>query len=220
MKKALQTIVAFAAGLAVGVWWVRSPADAGGRGEDVASTNHGIDAKTSLRPDKGDPVSLKSEEGTAPAEEEVAAPAPTVEVLVDNSPAPEPEILAAHAARCAKRQAAREAKEKERREFLSTLNLDLLTDEQRKAHELYIKANATRAAVRKEISALRAAGKEVPADLQARLSEAETVLRVDRDAERHALREAAARAAGLEESAVRQLMEDLMSIERTLGAGH
>ena len=120
----------------------------------------------------------------------------------------------------AKRQAAREAKERERNDFLSTLNLDLLTDEQRKAHELYVKANATRAAVRKEISVLRAAGKEVPADLQARLSDAESVLRVNRDTERRALREAAARAAGLEESAVRQLLEDLLSIERTFDAGH
>lgn len=151
--------------------------------------------------------------------EEVAVPPPTVEAVIDNSPAPEPEVLAAHAARQARRRAAREAKERERRDFLSALNPDLLTAEQRKTHALYVEANETRTAVRKEISALRATGKEVPVELQARLADAESVLCADREAELRALREAAARAVGLDEAAVRQLMEDLTSIENAFTFG-
>ena len=127
-------------------------------------------------------------------EEEAAVPPPTVETIADSSPAPEPE-------------------ENERRDFLSSLNLDLLTAEQRKVHALYVEANETRNALRREISALRREDKEVPAELLSRFADAESVLRADREREQTALREAAARAVGLDETAVRRLMEDLESIE-------
>ena len=55
---------------------------------------------------------------------------------------------------------------------------------------------------------------EVSAELQSRLADAESVLRADREREQGALREAAARATGLDEPAVRQLMTDLMSIDK------
>jgi len=54
--------------------------------------------------------------------------------------------------------------------------------------------------------------------LHARLLDAQTVLRTSRDGECGALREAAARAVGLDESAVRQLMEDLATIDGVLSA--
>ena len=148
-------------------------------------------------------------------EQEAAVPPPTVETIVDSSPAPETEVMAAHAARQARRRAAREAKENERQDFLSSLNLDLLTAEQRKVHELYVEANKTRNTLRREISSLRREGKEVPAELQSRLADAESVLRADRETERRILDEAAARAVGLDESAIRKLLEDMQSINQT-----
>ena len=206
MKKVLLPLVAFALGLTTGIWWTKPAA------EVCELTNSAESAEIQNRAD-ADEFSAGEEK------EEVVVPPSTVEVDVDNSPASEPEILAAHAARQARRRAAREAKERERRDFLSALNPDLLTAEQRKTHALYVEANETFTAVRKEISALRAAGKEVPVELQTRLADAESVLCADREAELRALREAAARAVGLDEAAVRQLMEDLTSIENAFTFG-
>ena len=200
MKKAFPVVVAFAVGLATGVWWTKPAAE-------VCESSNAAESEEIRHRADGDESSAGEEKA------EVAVPPPTVEAVVDNSPASEPEILAAHAARQARRRAAREAKERERGDFLSALNPDLLTAEQRKTHALYVEANETCTAVRKEISALRASGKEVPVELQTRLADAESVLRADREAELRALREAAARAAGLDEAALRQLMADLTSIE-------
>jgi len=113
----------------------------------------------------------------------------------------------------ARRQAAREAKLKERKDFLSELNLDLLDDGQRKTHALFLEALQVQESVGKEIADLRAVGREVPPGLQSRLADAQSVLRADCEAERRALREAAARAAGLDEKTVRQLTDDLLSID-------
>ena len=217
MKKAFPIVVSFAVGLAAGVWWTKLVP---GRGEDTASAvpcadveGGRLDAKSSPRQDKGGFVQSECGKDTASTEEEVAAPPPTVEVVVDDSPASEPEMISAHAARQVRRRLAREAKERERHDFLSVLNPDLLTAEQRRTHALYIEANETRTAARKEISSLRAAGKEVPAKLQTQLADAESVLRSDREAEQRLLREAAARAAGLDEPEVRRLLEDLQAID-------
>jgi len=150
------------------------------------------------------------------ASTEDAASTAVVEVMTDNSPAPSPEISAEHAARQARRAAARAAQEETRWDFLSTLNLDLLTDSQRKTHEMFLEAQKVRDEAAAEIRRLRAAGEEVPADLQSRLADAQSVLRADHEAEYRILREAAARAAGLDETAVRQLMEDLRSIDGVL----
>lgn len=200
MKKVLPLFIAFAIGLSAGFWWTKPAAE-------VCELTNSAESEDIQNRADGDESSAGEEK------EEVVVPPSTVEVDVDNSPASEPEILAAHAARQARRRTAREAKERERRDFFSTLNPDLLTAEQRKTHALFVEANETCTAVRKEISALRVASKEVPAELQARLADAESVLCADREAELRALREAAARAAGLDEAAVRQLMEDLTAIE-------
>lgn len=217
MKKVLLPLVAFALGLTTGVWWTKPMAEVGESPNDAES------AEIQNRAGEDETSSDEAEGARQPEvqsqEEEVSVTPATVEVVVDDSPAPEPEVLAAHAARQARRRTAREAKERERRDFFSTLNPDLLTAEQRKTHALFVEANETCTAVRKEISALRVASKEVPAELQARLADAESVLRTDREAERRALREAAARAAGLDEAAVRQLMNDLTSIENAFTFG-
>jgi len=166
------------------------------------------------------PVATQHDTGT-PGDNavETALPRTVVEVVADDSSEPSPEITAAHADRRARRQAAREAKAFERRDFLSSLNLDLLTAEQRERHALYLEAVTTRDTLRKELGAVRSAGREAPPDLQARLSDAESVLRADREAELRALREAAARAAGLGDAAVRQLVEDCASIDGVMGLG-
>ena len=215
MEKALPIVVAFVVGLAVGVWWMRSASKPTGVSADEGQPSRLQASGVDLTRHGGDVVSADERgEGSASQEEETVVPPPTVETIVDNSPPPEPEVLAAHAARQARRRAAREAAENERHDFLSSLNLDLLTAEQRKVHELYVEANKTRNTLRREISALRREGKEVPAELLSRLADAESVLRADREREQGALREAAARATGLDEPAVRQLMTDLMSIDQ------
>ena len=211
MKKAFSLLVAFAVGLAVGVWWPKPVSEVAA--SQNAAESEGVRGRVDADKGSSDEGEESRQSEVQSEDEKVVVPPPTVETIVDSSPAPEPEVLAAHAVRQARRRAAREAKEAERHEFLSALNLDLLTVEQRKTHALYVKANEIRAAARKAISALRAAGKEVPAELQTQLADAESVLRADREAELCALREAAARAAGLDEAAVRQLMSDLSSIE-------
>lgn len=210
--KTLKLLVAALVGLAVGVLWTKSAAKIGespNAVEAAEAQDREVEDDASSG-DAGEPCPPED----PPQEEETAVPPPTVETIADSSPAPEPEVLAAHAARQARRRAAREAAENERRDFLSSLNLDLLTAEQRKVHALYVEANETRNALRREISALRREGKEVSAELQSRLADAESVLRAEREREQGALREAAARATGLDEPAVRQLMTDLMSIDK------
>lgn len=212
MKKALPIVLAFVVGLAVGVLWTKSAAKIGespNAVEAAEAQNREVKDDASSG-DAGEPCPFED----PPPGKEAVVPPPAVETMVDSSPVSEPEVLAAHAARQARRRAAREAAENERRDFLSSLNLNLLTAEQRKVHALYVEANETRNALRKEISALRREGKAVPTELQSRLSDAESVLRADREREQGALREAAARATGLDEQAVRQLMTDLMSIDK------
>ena len=214
MKKALPVVLAFAVGLAVGVLWTKSAAKSpSGSVEGGKSTRQQASGMDSTRRGKDVVSADERGESSAPTDEEAAVPPPTVETIVDSSTAPEPEVLAAHAVRQARRRAAHEAAENERHDFLSSLNLDLLTAEQRKVHALYVEANKTRDALRKKIFSLRRDGKEVPMELQSRLADAESVLCADRERERGALREAAVRAAGLDEAAVRRLVEDLELIE-------
>ena len=209
--KTLKLLVAALVGLAFGVLWTKSAAKIGespNAVEAAEAQNREVKDDASSG-DAGEPCPFED----PPPGKEAVVPPPTVETMVDSSPVSEPEVLAAHAARQARRRAAREAAENERQDFLSSLNLDLLTAEQRKVHALYVEANKTRNSLRKEISALRREGKAVPAELQSRLSDAESVLRADREREQGALREAAVRATGLDEMAARRLMEDLESIE-------
>lgn len=217
-KVIIISFLAFGLGVAVGIWCPKSASVCEPDSSDakIVETDGELSEQVDETSSRDDEVTSDASGTSSPEDEPV--PEPTVKVVVDNSPAPEPEILAAHAARRARRRAAREAKEKSRQDFLSNLNLDLLTAEQRKVHELYVEANATSMSLRKEISALRATGEDVPAELQSRLADAESVLRADRDAELRALREAAARATGLDETAIRQLMDDLQSIEGVFGS--
>lgn len=215
MKTVFSMGLAFVVGLVGGVLWTKSATEPlGGSINKGKSPCQQVSGGDLIRCGVDAVSTDERREDSARAEEEDSVPPPTVETIVDSSPAPEPEIAAAHAARQARRRAAREAAENERQDFLSSLNLDLLTAEQRKVHALYVEANETRNALRREISALRREGKEVSAELQSRLADAESVLRADREREHGALREAAARATGLDEPAVRQLMKDLMSIDK------
>lgn len=214
MRKALPIFTAFAAGLLVGIRWTTPVA------EDREAAGDARSGTVLCRSTGGDSASGAEEPSAQCGEpsqvgDEAVVPPPTVEVIADGSPAPE--MSAAHAVRQKRRRAAREAKDRERQDFLLSLNLDLLTDSQRKVHALYVEANETCVVLRKEISALRAAGKEVPADLQSRLADAESVLHADREAEQHALREAAARVAGLDEQVIRRLLDDIRSIDRIVG---
>jgi len=183
-RSALIVLVAFAAGVGVGVF---------------------VDEMV--------PIASEEVRDSASDAVETTVSEAVVEVMTDNSPVPSQEISAAHAARQARRAAARAAKEGSRRDFLSSLNFDLLTDSQRKTHELFVEAQKVRDEVAAEVRRLRAAGEDVPTELQSRLAAAQSVLRAGRDAECRALREAAARAAGLDENGVRQLLDDLNSIE-------
>ena len=204
--KALPAFVAFAAGVGCGFWWagsgVKGSAPAGEVPSSGPTCRNGRSSET-LRPS---PVrEVREDDGESESVEASAS----VERVSDSSPAVEPELAAAHEMRRVRRQVAREAAERRRQDFLSSLNLELLTAEQRERHLLYLEARKTCDAARKEVSDLRAAGKEVPEILQTRLADAEAVLRADREGELRILREAAARAAGLDEKAIPQLMEDL-----------
>ena len=213
MKKVIPILAAFVLGLASGAFWMHSPSlpasesagsecsvksetvgDAGGRQQTVDTVTAGDSA-----------ISTETDEPVPPA---------TVETIVDDTPDPTSDVSAAHAARRAQRQAAREKAANDRRDFLADLNRDLLTSEQLAIHDLYLEAVKTRNAIREEISSLRAAGKEIPAEMQWKLADAESVLRSDRETEMRILREAAARAAGLQESDVRQLLEDINAIDK------
>ena len=213
MKKVIPILAAFVLGLASGAFWMYSPSlpasesagpecsvgsetagDAGGRQQTVDTVTAGDSA-----------ISTETDEPVPPA---------TVETIVDDTPDPTSDVSAAHAARRLQRQAAREKAANDRRDFLADLNRDLLTSEQLAIHDLYLEAVKTRNAVREEISSLHAAGKEIPAEMQRKLADAESVLRSDRETEMRILREAAARAAGLQESDVRQLLEDMNAIDK------
>lgn len=219
VKRAL-AVLALVVGFAGGFWLATGSDEATSLGRPQKGVavvgGRGVDAAPAKRRGAGEEREVASQLGEpSQAGDGVGVePPPTVEVMVDDSPEPATEITAAHAARQVRRQEARETRENSRRDFLSDLNLDLLTAEQRKVHALYVEANETRSALLKEIAALRKEGGEVPAEMQSRLADAESVLRADREREQDALREAAARAAGLDESAVRQLMKDLAAIEK------
>ena len=195
-----------------------------GKGADSRVASNGRDARTSDEADVAEPQfteAISVEEfrrqqdsaGEATVEEVKGEDGLTVDERVEKFKRERPDEFAALQRRREAIRAARKAAADNRQDFLSSLNLDLLTEEQRRVHALYVEANETRNALRKEISALRREGKEIPADLQVRLADAESVLCADREREQGALREAAARAAGLDESAVRQLTKDLMLID-------
>lgn len=210
MRSLFVILPAFLLGAGVGVWWAGVPSE---RSADVVSPTvvvpsggNSEELSVGANPDNVVSVGGVVDEGGDSAAES------TVEEFIDNSPT-DCEALSAHAQRSARRRAAREQENRERRDFLSDLNVDLLTSEQRQVHARFCEALAERDSAGSEIAALRATGKEVPAELQTRLADAEAVLRADRDVELRVLREAAARAAGLDETAVRQPAEDLDSID-------
>ena len=215
MRKALQMSAAFGLGLALGFGWGKPSAVAGlSSRREIERGSPVCDGAEAASAERG--ASAKDAAETV-RREETSVPLPSVELTVDDASEPEPAMAAAHASRRARRLAARAAREKERSDFLASLNLDLLSPEQRARHALYLEANAKRDLLRRKISALRAAGKAVSEVAQAELADAEAVLRADREAELRALREAAARAVGLDEAAVRQLMENLTSVENVFG---
>ena len=211
VTKALPVFVAFAAGAGCGLWWSESGAKAPSPASVAPSS------RPACRSARSSEVRRPLPAYGGNGESESVQASASVELVSDGPPAAEPEVTAAHEMRRVRRQAAREATEMRRLDFLSSLNLDLLTDEQRKRHLLYLEARVACDAVRKEVADLRAAGREMPESLQTRLADAESVLRADHEGELRIVREAAVRAAGLDERAVRQLMEDIAAIDGAFG---
>ena len=194
-------LAAFAMGIVVGAWW-----KSGDEKLLVVTC-----ATPELEEYGSDAFSVADSAVDTIADE--SSPAAVVEEVADNSPAPDASVTAAHQARRAQRAAARAAKKEQRRDFLASLNLDLLTSDQQKVHAEYTEAVMVRDAALREIAALIARGEEVPAELHDRLNDAVSVVRADADEEHALLRAAAARAAGVDETRILGLLSDLESVD-------
>lgn len=95
-------------------------------------------------------------------------------------------------------RAARKAAADDRQEFLDSIDLSFLTEEQRKTHVAYADALAARQEARERMAAARRTGAAVSDVDRAQLLSAERVIREQGEAERAALFEAAARSVGVD----------------------
>ena len=109
-------------------------------------------------------------------------------------------------------RAARKAAADDRQEFLDSIDLSFLTEEQRKTHVAYADALAARQEARERMTAARRTGAAVSDADRAQLQAAERVIREQGEAERAALVEAAARSVGIEKA------EDVKCFRETISA--
>ena len=110
-------------------------------------------------------------------------------------------------------RAARKAAADNRQEFLDSIDVTYLTEEQRKTHVAYANALAARQEARERMAAARRTGAAVSDADRAQLQAAERVIREQGEAERAALFEAAARSVGIERAEdVKSFRETILSI--------
>ena len=109
-------------------------------------------------------------------------------------------------------RAARKAAADNRQDFLDSIDVSFLTEEQRKTHIAYTDALAARQEARERMAAARRMGAAVSDADRAQLQAAERVIREQGEAERAALFEAAARSVGVEGA------EDLKRFRETISA--
>ena len=107
-------------------------------------------------------------------------------------------------------RAARKAAADNRQDFLDSVDVTYLTEEQRKTHVAYADALAARQEARERMVAARRTGAAVSDADRAQLQAAERVIREQGEAERTVLLEAAARSVGVEGA------EDLKRFRETI----
>ena len=136
----------------------------------------------------------------------------TVDERVEKFKRERPDEFAALQRRREAIRAARKAAADNRQDFLDSIDLSFLSEEQRKTHVAYADALAARQEARERMAAARRTGAAVSDDDRAQLQAAERVIREQGEAERAALFEAAARSIGVENA------EDLKCFRETISA--
>lgn len=137
----------------------------------------------------------------------------TVDERVEKFKRERPDEFAALQRRREAIRAARKAAADNRQNFLDSIDLSFLTEDQRKTHVAYADALAARQEARERMAATRRTGAAVSDDDRAQLQAAERVIREQGAAERAALFEAAARSVGVEDAEdLKRFRETILSI--------
>ena len=223
----------FAGGVAVGHWaWpgggdggaaegVTVEADGASDGEDgVVAQEGGEEADGEfVEAVPADEVRDESEDGSGEAEVEEVRDEDglTDEELREKFKREHPEEWA----RIQKRRKAQlEAMKKalaERKDFLRSIDDELLTEEQRKVHAAYRTALTVREAARERIRQATASGGEADAEDYRLMNQAERAIRENARAEHAALREALGRSLGISAAELPTFTETLKSIDEAVG---
>ena len=219
--------VLFCAGGVCG-WLMRDGGGAGvspvqpGKTADSRVALNGRDARTSEEADVAEPqfaeaISVeefrRQQEAQAATVEEVKGEdGLTVDERVEKFKRERPDEFAALQRRRESIRAARKAAAADRQDFLDSIDVSYLTEEQRKTHVAYADALAARQEARERMAAARRTGAAISDEDRAQLQAAERVIREQGEAERAALFEAAARSVGVEGA------EDLKRFRETISA--
>ena len=231
-RKTWSTVLLSAALFCVGVacgWLMRGGGGPGalpvqsGKGADFRVAPNGRDARTSDEADVAEPQfaeAIPAEEfrrqqrpaEAATVEEVKGEDGLTVDERMEKFRRERPDEFAALQRRRESIRAARKAAADNRQDFLDSIDLSFLTEEQRKTHVAYADALAARQEARERMAAARRTGAAVSDDDLAQVQAAERVIREQGAAERAALIEAAARSVGLEKA------EDVKGFRETISA--
>ena len=184
-------------------------------GRDARSTNGEADAAESQFTEAISAAEFRHQQGlaqTATVEEVKGEDGLTVDERVEKFKRERPDEFAALQRRRESIRAAWKAAADNRQEFLDSIDLSFLTEEQRKTHVAYADALAARQEARERITAAWLKGAEVSDADRRQLQTAERVIREQGAAERAALFEAAARSVGVEGA------EDLKRFRETISS--
>lgn len=229
-------VAAFAIGMGLGWWW---------RGADSLPSTSVREIRKFMtetrRPAGKVSVALTEEEAEEPFVEAVSADkfrrqraaerTATVEEVRDEDglTADErvarfrreyPEEAAALDRRREARHAARVAAATKRQDFLDSVDVSFLAEDQRQAHAEYVDALAIRQDLRERIRKARQSGEAVSEDDFAQLQSAEQIVQRGAARERAVLFEAAARAAGLDDAAAVEFgatLQEILSVTQDAG---
>ena len=205
----------------------RKPDDASvrpGKAADSRPASNGREAYTSDEAGVAEPPfaeAVSAEEfrrqqdpaGAATVEEVKGEDGLTVDERLERFRRERPDEFAALQRRRESIRAARQTAADNRQNFLDSIDLSFLTEEQRKTHVAYADALAARRAARERMAAARRTGAAVSDADRAQLEAAERVIREQGEAERAALFEAAARSVGVEgDEDVGRFRETILSI--------
>lgn len=149
---------------------------------------------------------------TAMVEEVKDEDGQTVDERVEKFKRERPDEFAALQRRREAIRAARKAAADNRQDFLDSIDVSFLTEDQRKTHVAYADALAARQEARERMTAARRTGAAVSDADRAQLQAAERVIREQGAAERAALVESAARSVGVENA------DDLKRFRETISA--